>query len=99
MQNGGLRVLNNRKYLEILNGKLNVIGKNIQEKREQQNLSRQYVSDRLMNVGIDISAQALYEIENGSRTIIDYEIAAIAKILNTTSDALMVSIYEYLENL
>ena len=52
-----------------------------------------------MNVGIDISAQALYEIENGSRTIIDYEIAAIAKILNTTSDALMVSIYEYLENL
>ena len=90
--------MNNRKYLEILNGKLNVIGKNIQDVREEQKLSRQYGSDRLMNIGIDISAQALYEIENGTRTIIDYEIAAIAKILNTTSDNLMKTIYEYLEN-
>lgn len=91
--------MNNRKYLEILEGKLNAIGKNIHDIREEQKLSRQYVSDRLMNVGIDISAQALYEIENGTRTIIDYEIAAIAKILNTSSDNLMKTIYEYLENI
>ena len=91
--------MNNRKYLEILDGKLNAIGKNIHDIREKQKLSRQYVSDRLMNVGIDISAQALYEIENGTRTIIDYEIAAIAKILNTSSDNLMKTIYEYLENI
>lgn len=91
--------MNNRKYLEILDGKLNVIGQNIKKTRESQNLSRQYLSDRLMNVGIDISAHALYEIEIGKRTIIDYEIAAIAKILNTTSDNLMKDIYEYLENI
>lgn len=90
--------MNNRKYLEKLNGKLNIVGKSIQDTREKLQLSRQFVSDRLMNMGIDISGQALYEIECGTRTVIDYELAAIAKILKTTSDNLMKEFYEYLDN-
>ena len=58
--------MNTRKYLENLNGKLNTVGENIQKKREKLNFSRQYVSDRLMNYGIDISAHSLYDIETAS---------------------------------
>ncbi len=91
--------MNTRKYLENLNGKLNTVGENIQKEREKIGYSRQYVSDRLMNYGIDISAHSLYDIETGTRTIIDYELAAIAKILKTSSDELMKDFYKYLDNI
>lgn len=91
--------MNSRKYLEILNGKLNTVGKNIQNARESLNYSRQYVSDRLMNYGIDISAHSLYDIETGSRTVIDYELAAISKVLKTNSNVLLKDFYNYLDNI
>lgn len=91
--------MNARKYLENLNGNLNIVGKNIQKKREKLNYSRQYVSDRLMNKGIDISAHSLYDIETGTRTVIDYELAAIAKILKTSSDSLMKEFYDFIDNI
>ena len=91
--------MNTRKYFENLKGKLNTVGKNIQNEREKLGYSRQYVSDRLMNYGIDISAHSLYDIETGTRTIIDYELAAISRILKTSSDDLMKDFYEYLDNI
>ncbi len=91
--------MNNRKYHEKLNGKLNIVGKNIQKRRESLKYSRQYVSDRLMNVGIDITDYSIYLIEIGSRTIIDYEIAAIARILKTTSDELFSDFYKYIDSI
>ena len=90
--------MNARKYLENLNGKINTIGKNIQNKREKLGYSRQYVSDRLMNYGIDISSHSLYDIEIGKRTIIDYELAAIAKILEISADELLKDFYKFLDN-
>lgn len=38
-----------------MNRELNIVGRKIQERREEINYSRQYISDRLMNYGIDIS--------------------------------------------
>lgn len=37
--------MNSRKYLDILNGKLNTVGKNIKLNREKQKKSRQYLSN------------------------------------------------------
>lgn len=91
--------MNSRKYVENLNGNLNAVGENIQKTRKKLNYSRQYVSDRLMNYGIDVSSHSLYDIETGKRTVIDYELAAIAKILKTTSDNLMENFYNYLNNI
>lgn len=91
--------MNNRKYYEKLYGKLNIVGKTIQTKRESLNYSRQYVSDRLMNIGIDISEHAIYEIEIGKRTVIDYELGAISKILKTTSDELLTDFYKYVDSI
>jgi transcriptional regulator with XRE-family HTH domain len=91
--------LNTRNYIEKLNGKINIVGKNIKLLREQNNISRQILSDKLMILGIDISSQSIFDIETGSRTVVDYELCAIAKVLNTTADKLMQDFKEYLDNI
>lgn len=91
--------MNTRNYIEVLDGKLNIVGKNIQKCRENLGFSRQFFSDRLMNIGVDISAQSVYDIENGTRTVADYELAAISRVLKTTSDLLMKEFYDYIDNI
>lgn len=65
-------------------GKLNVVGDNIRHYRELNNLSYQKLSDMLMLYGIDIHKQAIYNIEKGIRTVVDYELCAFAKCFNIT---------------
>lgn len=60
-------------------GKLNVVGSKIKYYRELNNLSYQKLSDKLMLLGIDIHKQAIYNIEVGKRTIVDFELCAFAK--------------------
>ena len=60
-------------------------------------MSRQALSDKLILFGIDISSQSIFDIEKGTRTVIDYELCAIAKILDTTSDELMEDFKHYLD--
>ena len=60
-------------------GKLNVVGTKIKYYRELNNLSYQKLSDKLMLLGIDIHKQAIYNIEVGKRTIVDFELCAFAK--------------------
>lgn len=81
--------MNTRKYIEQLNGKLNAIGTNIRQIRENKNISRQSLSDKLMILGIDISNQSIFDIEKGTRTVIDYELCAIAEVLDVTTDSLL----------
>ena len=95
----GKNSLNSRKYLENLNGNLNAVGENIQKTRKKLNYSRQYVSDRLMNYGIDVSSNSLYYFETVKRNFIVFELDAIAKILKTTSDNLMENFYNYLNDI
>ena len=79
-------ITNKRKYSNALEGKLNTVGKNIFTLRTEQKLSRQKLSNRLMLKGVDISTQSIYDIEVGKRTVLDYELCAIAKELNTSAD-------------
>ncbi len=88
---------NSRKTFDELNGKKNVTGKNIEFYRKKHKLSRQNISDKLMILGIDLSAQSLYDIEIGNRTIVDYELAAITKILNVSVNELLSDINRYLD--
>lgn len=64
--------------------RLNVVGSKIRYYRELNNLSYQKLSDMLMLYGIDIHKQAIYNIERGTRTIVDYELCAFAKCFNIT---------------
>ncbi|MBP3254942.1 MAG: helix-turn-helix transcriptional regulator [Clostridia bacterium] len=89
--------MNKRRFVEIIDGKHNIVGKNIRKLREKQDFSRQYVSDQLMIRGIDVSPQSILDIESGTRTVVDYELCAIANVLNTTSDELMKEFNDYLK--
>ena len=71
--------MNNSRHRD---GKLNVIGEKIKYYRELNNLSYQKLSDKLMLLGIDVHKQAIYNIEVGKRTVIDYELCGFAKIFN-----------------
>ena len=52
-----------------------------------------------MLLGIDISAQAIYDIELGKRTIVDYELCAFSKILDISSDELLQNFRHYLNSI
>jgi len=70
-------------------GSLNIVGDKIRHYREKNNMSYQSLSDKLMLYGIDIHRQALYNIEKGIRTVVDYELCAIAKCLNISINDLL----------
>ncbi len=83
----------------ILNGKSNIVGNKIQQYREERNLSRQAISDKLMIIGFNISANSIYDIETGTRTVVDYEICAISKVLKIKVQDLLDDYYNSIENI
>lgn len=90
---------NSRNCSNISDGKLNVTGQIIKNYRENMKLSRQILSDKLMMIGIDIPANSIYDIEMGTRTIVDYEICAIAKVLKLPVENLLNNYYNSLDNI
>lgn len=73
----------------ITNGTLNVVGNKIRYYRKLNNFSYQKLSDMLMLLGVDIHKQAIYNIEKGIRTVVDYELCAFAKCFNITVNELI----------
>lgn len=72
------------KNARVTEGELNVVGSKIKYYRELNNYSYQKLSDQLMLLGIDIHKQAIYNIEIGIRTVVDYELCGFAKVFNIT---------------
>ena len=75
----------NRKY----NEKSNVIGSEIQKLRKAKNWSRATLSNKLMILGIDINYDGIYKIEHCKRVVKDFELSALAKVLDTTESDLL----------
>lgn len=71
-----------------LNGKSNVIGKNIKKYRELRNLTQRELSNKIALLGIDIYHSDISQIENQKLLLKDFEIIAICKVLNVTYDQL-----------
>ena len=69
-----------RKYDELSN----VTGKIIKKLRKSQNMSRETLSTKLMILGIDINRDGIYRLEVGKRIIKDFELSAIAVVLNVS---------------
>lgn len=68
---------------------LNVISHNLKIIRMSKNISLSCLSDRLMLMGIDISKQSLYRIEQNKRSVRDYELSSIAIALDVQTDDLL----------
>lgn len=67
-----------------LNGNANIIGTNIQKYRLQRDLSLRQLSNKLSLEGVNLYHSDIFEIENHTRLIKDFELKAICKVLNIT---------------
>lgn len=89
---------NSRNIYTDLDGKKNATGKIISYYRIKNKLSAQNLSDRLSLFGLDLHRQSIFQIESGKRTITDYELALIAKVLNVTPNDLLASYLDFVDN-
>ena len=80
---------NSRNPYKDLDGKKNVTGANINYYRTKRDYSVQQLSDKLIMLGLDLHRQSIFLIESGKRTVSDYELAAIAEVLDITPNDLL----------
>lgn len=71
-----------------LNGRSNVIGKNIKKYREMRHLTQRELSDKIALLGVDIYHSDISQIENEKLLLKDFEIIAFCKVLNVTYNQL-----------
>ncbi|MGC4045050.1 MAG: helix-turn-helix transcriptional regulator [Armatimonas sp.] len=74
------------------NGELNMVGARVREKRESLGLTRDQLAARLAaetNGAWNPSVDETYNLEAKIRTVTDYELVILAKVLNTTVTWLM----------
>lgn len=71
-----------------LNGKSNVIGKNIKKYRELRNLTQRELSNKIALLGLDIYHSDISQIENQKLLLKDFEIIAFSKALNISIEQL-----------
>ena len=71
-----------------LNGRSNVIGKNIKKYRELKHLTQRELSYNIALLGVDIYHSDISLIENEKLLLKDFEIIAFCKVLGVTYDQL-----------
>lgn len=69
-----------------INGKLNIIGKNLKKYRELRGLTQRELSQKLELYGLTIYHTDIHNIEHGNKTIRDYEIKGFCLALNISLD-------------
>lgn len=71
-----------------LNGQLNIIGPNLMKYRKEKNLSLRGLSNKLSLLGITLYHSDIYDIEQQTRTIKDFELKALCVALDISLDQL-----------
>lgn len=61
---------------------LNIIGKTLRKIRNEKGISFEKLSNQLLLLGVNIPITSLHRIENNQRTVRDYELCALAKVLD-----------------
>jgi len=70
-------------------GSLNLCGAKIREERKGRKLSQRALADRMQLLGIDLSKNAIQQIESGERFVTDIELKAFAKFFGVGADYLL----------
>lgn len=70
------------------NDKYNITGTKLREIREQLNMSQEQLSNKLTLLGITLYQSDIYRIEHNERTVRDFELWGICKVLNIKSEDL-----------
>ena len=71
---------------------LNLIGPILRKKRNEQHMSLEMLSSKLLLLDVNIPVTSLHRIENNQKTVRDYEICALAVALNIEVSELLDSI-------
>lgn len=66
--------------------KLNILGNIINKHRTKNKMSVEQLSSKLSLLGINLTADSIYQIENNTRSIKDYELASLSYILKFSVD-------------
>lgn len=61
---------------------LNVVGTTLRKTRIDKGISFEKLSNQLLLLGVNIPVTSLHRIENNQRTVRDYELCALAKVLD-----------------
>lgn len=67
---------------------VNIVGDKVKKYRIERKLSQQELSDRLETYAIYVCRGSVSRIENHQRTVTDYELKAIAEILDVPIEKL-----------
>ncbi len=65
-------------------GNKNIIGARIEKKRKEQGMKQKEFLARLQVEGMDINASGLSKLEGQIRSVFDYEVVIIAKVLGVS---------------
>lgn len=68
--------------------KTNIVGKNVRAIRKKNRMSQQILSAKLELMGVYVCRGSISRIEDGSRTVTDIEIYALAQVLGVEIPAL-----------
>lgn len=60
----------------------NIVGQRVQQARLRRKLTQDQLSAKLAQVDVQIDRAGISKIENGSRCVYDFELKAIASVLN-----------------
>lgn len=76
--------MKNNKYDE----KVNIISNSLKRYRKERNISQEQLCNKLSLLGITLYKNDIYRIENNKRTIKDFELWGIAKVLEVKCEDL-----------
>lgn len=72
------------------NNNYNIIGTNLKLTREHLNVSQEKLSNQLSLLGITLYQSDIFKIEHNERTVRDFELWGICKVLNIKAEDLFI---------
>ncbi len=88
MQNCGYPEVNMRIRKQALGDK-NIVGSKIEARRVQMGMKQRELLEELIRKGVELNASGLSKIEGQVRSVCDYELKAIAEVLQTDVNELL----------
>lgn len=77
--------------------KTNIVGEMVRKYRRDRKMSQRQLSVKLELMGVYVCRGSISRIEDGSRTVTDIELYAIARALNVSINDLFSNVSEYSE--
>ena len=76
-------------YWNKENNSKNIIGQRVKELRTERHMSQKALAEQLQLAGYEFSDLTILRIEQGSRFVPDYEVVALAELLQVSCEYLL----------